>query len=314
MENIFKTLDDGYIKYKNNIINVIIDNNDILWFSAKESASALGYVKHINAIKLHTKNKDRVQLRYIDAENKIGHPHSLYLTEAGLYKLILRSKLPAAEKFSDWVTYDVLPSIRKYGYYKVSEEQNKIIKNLNIKIKRLSNMKKRVDKENTKLKKDLRKESFPKGGLVYAIDFSTDTEIYRVGMTTNMKNRKEVINSHTLNKKNVAFYLETSCPRQLESCVRSLLYDFRYKDRKDFYICPLNRIKLAFRSCAREIKKIKKIKNNVSCGSKTRKNQNGGSQFTIMNTRLISQEIMNAIILRDKSLKKVNRLNKIIYK
>lgn len=242
--------------------------------------------------------------------NRIGHPHSLYLTEAGLYKLILRSKLSAAEKFSDWITYDILPSIRKYGYYKVSEEQNKIIKNLNIKIKRLSNMKNRVGEENAKLKKDLRKEIFPKGGLVYAIDFSTDTEeIYRIGMSTNMKNRKEVINSHTLNKKNVVFYLETGCPRQLESCVRSLLYDFRYKDNKDFYICPLNRIKLAFRSCVQD---IKKIKNNVCSGSKT--NQKGGSGFTIINTRLISQEIMNAIMLRDKSCEKINKLNKKIYK
>ena len=311
MENIFKTLDDGYIKYKNNIINVIVDNDDIVWFSAKESAKALGYANHINAIKQHTKNKDRLQLRYIDANNKTGHPHSLYFTEAGLYKLILRSKLPAAEKFSDWVTYDVLPSIRKYGYYKLSGDYEKIIKNLNIKLKRLSTAKINVDKENILLKQDLRKEIFPKGGLVYAIDFSTDTEeVYRVGMTMNMKNRKEVINSHTLHKQPVAFYLETNCPRQLETCIRCMLYDFRYMDRKDFFICSLQRIKMAFRSCARNITKMK----NKSCsGSKTSKNQKGGNKFTLINTRAISQEITNTMLLRDKTQKKINKLNKIIY-
>ena len=44
-----------------------------------------------------------------------------FITEAGVYKLIFRSKLPNAEKFSDWVCDEVLPSIRKTGSYSVAD-------------------------------------------------------------------------------------------------------------------------------------------------------------------------------------------------
>lgn len=309
MDSIFKTLDQGFIKYKNNTINIIVDENEMIFFNAKETASALGYKSHIDAIKQHTNKKDRMQLQFINSDNKSGHPHSLYLTEAGLYKLILRSKLPSAEKFSEWVTYDVLPSIRKYGYYKLNEENKQLIKQLNIKIKRLSTMKQNADNTIKTLQQDLKKEKFPKGGLVYAIDFSTKKEqIYRIGMTTNMNRRKEVINTHTLNKQPVAFYLETKSPRTMENCIRSLLYDFRYKDRKDFYICSLKRIKLAFSSCE---KGSKKVNYPGKSGSNT-SHQRGGS-IKLPNTNIISHEIINAKSQIVHINKKINKLNKLIH-
>ena len=43
--------------------------------------------------------------------------NSLYLSESGLYSLILRSKLESAKEFKRWVTSEVLPSIRKTGRY-----------------------------------------------------------------------------------------------------------------------------------------------------------------------------------------------------
>ena len=41
----------------------------------------------------------------------------LFLTESGVYKLVFKSNKPKAEEFTDWVTDEVLPSIRKYGSY-----------------------------------------------------------------------------------------------------------------------------------------------------------------------------------------------------
>ena len=41
----------------------------------------------------------------------------LYVTEAGLYRLIFRSNKPAAERVRKWVFGEVLPSIRKTGGY-----------------------------------------------------------------------------------------------------------------------------------------------------------------------------------------------------
>ncbi|HEY4546654.1 MAG TPA: phage antirepressor [Pedomonas sp.] len=39
------------------------------------------------------------------------------ISESGLYKLVLRSRKPEAERFADWITEDVIPSIRKTGSY-----------------------------------------------------------------------------------------------------------------------------------------------------------------------------------------------------
>ena len=47
-----------------------------------------------------------------------GMPHRLLLVnESGLYRLIMRSNKPEAERFQDWVCQEVLPQIRKTGSY-----------------------------------------------------------------------------------------------------------------------------------------------------------------------------------------------------
>ena len=49
--------------------------------------------------------------------------------ESGFYSLLLSSKLESAKKFKHWVTSQILPSIRKYGYYKRSDNpSNKMFK------------------------------------------------------------------------------------------------------------------------------------------------------------------------------------------
>lgn len=42
---------------------------------------------------------------------------SLYVTESGLYSLIIGCGKPEAKAFKKWITAEVLPAIRKYGYY-----------------------------------------------------------------------------------------------------------------------------------------------------------------------------------------------------
>ena len=49
---------------------------------------------------------------------------SFYINESGFYSLVLSSKLETAKKFKKWVTSQVLPSIRKFGYYKLFKIEN----------------------------------------------------------------------------------------------------------------------------------------------------------------------------------------------
>ncbi len=57
------------------------------------------------------------------------------INEAGLYKLIMRSNKPNAEKFQKWVCEDVLPSIRKYGTYSIGNKYEEKFNQINMLIK-----------------------------------------------------------------------------------------------------------------------------------------------------------------------------------
>lgn len=55
---------------------------------------------------------------------KLHNTGENFLTESGVYKLIFKSKKKEAEKFQDWVTDEVLPSIRKHGMYATDDLLN----------------------------------------------------------------------------------------------------------------------------------------------------------------------------------------------
>ena len=70
----------------------------------------------------------------ISTDTPSGEQEMLFINEAGLYKLIMKSKKPAAQKFQEFVCEEVLPSIRKTGEYKL-EEYKKIIEEKTKKLK-----------------------------------------------------------------------------------------------------------------------------------------------------------------------------------
>ena len=58
---------------------------------------------------------------------KLHNTGENFLTESGVYKLIFKSRKPSAEKFQDWVTDVVLPTIRKTGSFSIhTENETKI--------------------------------------------------------------------------------------------------------------------------------------------------------------------------------------------
>jgi hypothetical protein len=49
-------------------------------------------------------------------------------------------------------------------------------------------------------------------------------------------------------------YVEIKCPLQLETCLKSILYKYRIKNKKEFFNCSLNKIIKAFKVCVDSIK------------------------------------------------------------
>lgn len=90
------------------------------YFVATDVATALGYVNPRKAVNDHCKGVTKR-----DTPTSSGVQQMSYINEGDLYRLIMKSKLPAAEKFESWVVDEVLPTIRKTGSYKIQTPQGK---------------------------------------------------------------------------------------------------------------------------------------------------------------------------------------------
>lgn len=64
-----------------------------------------------------------------------------FINESNLYKLIFQSRKSEAERFADWVTSEVLPSIRKHGAYMTSEVIEKTLSDPDYLIRLATNLK-----------------------------------------------------------------------------------------------------------------------------------------------------------------------------
>lgn len=82
------------------------------WFIARDVAEVLGYSNINDAIKRHCRGVVKH-----DLPSQSGLQSYSIIAERDVYRLILRSKLPAAERFEEWVVGTVLPTIRRTGSY-----------------------------------------------------------------------------------------------------------------------------------------------------------------------------------------------------
>lgn len=102
-----------------------------------------------NTVKGHMSKMNRKQVvKLTNSEvgltnfRKLNNAGENFLTESGVYKLVFKSRKPNAEKFTDWVTDEVLPALRKTGTYempqkKVSKKEklpsvNQMVKNVKV--------------------------------------------------------------------------------------------------------------------------------------------------------------------------------------
>ena len=88
--------------------------NGVVWFVAKDVATALGYANPQKAIRTHVDIEDKGVNEMVTPGGKQKLP---IINESGLYAFIFGSKLEKAKIFKRWVTSEVLPQIRKTGGY-----------------------------------------------------------------------------------------------------------------------------------------------------------------------------------------------------
>lgn len=95
------------------------------YFSAIDVAAALGYKNPRDAVSRHCKGV----VKY-DTPTPGGQQAVNFIPEGDIYRLIVRSDLPSAEKFEKWVFDDVIPQIRKTGGYNLPQTYSEALRAL----------------------------------------------------------------------------------------------------------------------------------------------------------------------------------------
>lgn len=102
------------MQFENANIRVVTDEAGEPWFVGKDVCEALGYANPTDAMNQHCRG---VAKRYPIVDALGRNQEARILSEPDVLRLIVRSTLPAADRFERWVFEEVLPTIRRTGGY-----------------------------------------------------------------------------------------------------------------------------------------------------------------------------------------------------
>lgn len=103
-------------------LRTCVEQDGTVLFRATDVADALGYSNKMQAIRAHCKG-----VREISTPSNGGMQQAKFITESDVLRLIVSSKLPAAQAYEAWVFEEVLPSIHKHGGYLTPEKMEEAL-------------------------------------------------------------------------------------------------------------------------------------------------------------------------------------------
>ena len=93
----------------------VVEHNGAPWFVGNDVAKALGYERPNDAVNAHCKKINKFS--YGNSPQG-AMPYNI-IPESDVYRLVMRSNLPGAVEFQDWICEEVIPALRRRGYYGV---------------------------------------------------------------------------------------------------------------------------------------------------------------------------------------------------
>lgn len=130
-------------------LRTLTDENNDPWFSGQDVCNILG--TGTNHLREYLDEDEITNIRTTDIGQN-GGKAPVFISEPGLYKLIMRSRKTEAKDFQRWVTHEVLPSIRKHGIYATETTIDQILADPDFGIRLLTDLKneraKRIEAEN----------------------------------------------------------------------------------------------------------------------------------------------------------------------
>ena len=106
-------------QFETHALRVQVDDASQPWFNANDVCEALQLGNARQALESHVDDEDVQQM---DTLTPGGKQLTNHVNESGLYALIFGSRKESAKRFKRWVTSEVLPAIRKDGYYAATNE------------------------------------------------------------------------------------------------------------------------------------------------------------------------------------------------
>ena len=122
--------------FHNSPVRTITDPKGEIWFCGTDVCNILGYQNSRKALQDHCKEAG-VTKRYTPTTS--GNQEITFINEPNLYRLIIKSRKPEAERFEAWVFEEVLPQIRKTGIYSQNTHEIRPLE-ITLKVQMLDNL------------------------------------------------------------------------------------------------------------------------------------------------------------------------------
>lgn len=122
--------------FHNSPVRTITDPKGEIWFCGTDVCNILCYQNSRKALQDHCKEAG-VTKRYTPTTS--GNQEITFINEPNLYRLIIKSRKPEAERFEAWVFEEVLPQIRKTGSYSQNTHEIRPLE-ITLKVQMLDNL------------------------------------------------------------------------------------------------------------------------------------------------------------------------------
>lgn len=243
--SVFIDIFNNLLKYNEKTIFIIVDKYNQIWFKLKDIVKLLEYNDHsrtVSRLKLDNNKKPFSRIKVLPS---MAVPSNFQLTtifidEAGLYKLLTNSTKGLAKKFRDEVFSKILPTIRKTGSYNIENKD---------KLKKLNN-------EIIQLKNNQRNIIYPKGKAIYVIKQNyNNKKYYKIGYTKDLNKRLKVYNTGSPNKILYKFYCLIK-DESIDKCIKNVLKNKEFIKNKEHYLINTRQIIKVINNCDKRIKTI----------------------------------------------------------
>ena len=127
--HVFKN-DEGYSR-----VRTVLDAAGNPWFCCLDVANALGYRDPKDAVNKWMTSRVPLGTMQLSQEYTANELQTMFrnswsitsmVSEAGMYKFLMQCRAPKAEPFLDWLSHEVLPSVRKTGKYAVDKPEQAV--------------------------------------------------------------------------------------------------------------------------------------------------------------------------------------------